>query len=673
MTPPTAPTTAAYEYTPLRTPTSIRVLEVATHSPTHPLHLLIRQIDLDSHPTPPFRCLSYTWGTPFTHRHPSGHLDPARWSAQHPILLSDAGSPAPRLASVTTNLHEFLLQLRSSAPGSPDANLPIWIDALSIHQADLAERAQQVNLMGRIYRSCTESLIWLGEAGQETSTVFRMMDGLSRIAEQDWDPLDETWYRASDEQIARLVGLLERFDVPFSNVHAHLAAFFARTWFHRIWTIQECKLPARLQLWSGAHRAPDFEVLDRLAVLLDVCFTRLRPVEQDREKEVDTAEQSRYRLMLERDIDPVIYYLRRFVFRSPADAMAGIKTRRRRQTHSLSQCMARARHKACADPRDRVYGLLGMLAGPLPVVRADYAVAVEEVYTRVVATGAVGEFFRTREDDAVRKMADLPSWVPDWSSPLEPQMWMDRGGNGMYCAGGGEGGGKMEVRIAQRVLGTEGVEVDVVGGLGGTHKETVEGEGLIRSLEMVRDAYAERGEVPGLVERFWRTSIADLPGSGCWHPRREEHGPAFAAFCLDRLAGCLARDGRLRDDVEALLTDLLRLDPEAHLPSWQQVSDAAKGGARQFDGDAHFNPYASSLDRMFQLRRFFLTERGRMGVASQGAQPGDAIVVVKNVQYPFLMRRLASGRYRYLSLAYVDGIMRGESLGSNAFGGIEIE
>jgi hypothetical protein len=38
----------------------------------------------------------------------------------------------------------------------------LWIDALCINQADFEERSSQVLLMGNIYSSASEVLIWLG-------------------------------------------------------------------------------------------------------------------------------------------------------------------------------------------------------------------------------------------------------------------------------------------------------------------------------------------------------------------------------------------------------------------------------------------------------------------------------------------------------------------------------
>ena len=39
----------------------------------------------------------------------------------------------------------------------------IWIDQLCINQADIVEKSSQVAMMPRIYKSCKEVILWLGE------------------------------------------------------------------------------------------------------------------------------------------------------------------------------------------------------------------------------------------------------------------------------------------------------------------------------------------------------------------------------------------------------------------------------------------------------------------------------------------------------------------------------
>ena len=656
-----------YVYSALRSPTSIRVLNVQEQTSDGVIHLRIRQIDLDDHECPAYRCVSYTWGNPFGTMHPSSLLNPERWGVKHTILLSEPEDERTRSLSVTTNLHHFLLELRKE--NAVDA-LPIWIDAVSINQDDLQERADQVNLMRRIYRSCAKSLIWLGEEAEETAPVFLMMDKLAKIPHDNWSKLDAFWYAQEDNKTSQFYALLDEHQVQFRDASNTFIHFFFRSWFHRIWTIQECKLPARLELWCGNKRASDFDILDRLALVAAIGPHKVHNSGRDEAKIFSN------RITYDSKIRPTLYYLRRFVFRNPQEARKANGDIHRRQNHSYSDCLSYARNKQCTDPRDRVYGLLGLEENP--TVQADYTCSVEELYTRIAELDHE-EFFWRKEDESVRHFTNLPSWVPDLDCPKIPAPWTERGGNGVYEAGTVDKKGKMSRRIKTPILETEGFEVDTVIALGGTHHETLDGKGLIQSLDIIRNSrmHASSMEAPGLVENFWRTTIADLTGNGDQHPKTGEYGPAFSTFCLATLSRYLYRsknDDTLRSTVESILADLHKLDRNAQLPTWQEVSNAAEGSLdADMSTDNEGYLYKNSLTSMFELRRFFVTKTGYMGIASQGTQEGDSIVVVKNVGYPFLMRKCASGRYRYLSLAYVHGIMHGESLASNEFVKVEIE
>jgi Heterokaryon incompatibility protein (HET) len=48
----------------------------------------------------------------------------------------------------------------------------LWIDAISIHQTDLQERNQQVRQMANIYRQARHTLVWLGELHHSDSTII---------------------------------------------------------------------------------------------------------------------------------------------------------------------------------------------------------------------------------------------------------------------------------------------------------------------------------------------------------------------------------------------------------------------------------------------------------------------------------------------------------------------
>ena len=57
----------------------------------------------------------------------------------------------------------------------------LWIDCLCIHQNDLKEKSAQVKLMAQIYRRSTSVLVWLGEASDDSSAAFDVIEGLGKI------------------------------------------------------------------------------------------------------------------------------------------------------------------------------------------------------------------------------------------------------------------------------------------------------------------------------------------------------------------------------------------------------------------------------------------------------------------------------------------------------------
>ncbi|KAF4828663.1 Heterokaryon incompatibility protein 6, OR allele [Colletotrichum tropicale] len=75
------------------------------------------------------------------------------------------------------------------------------------------------------------------------------------------------------------------------------------------------------------------------------------------------------------------------------------------------------------------------------------------------------------------------------------------------------------------------------------------------------------------------------------------------------------------------------------------------------DRDADFR-----LEKYALGRRFFITEKGYMGLAPVGAQTGDIIVVLFGSHVPFILRGREAGDYEVVGETYVSGIMKGEVL-----------
>jgi hypothetical protein len=58
----------------------------------------------------------------------------------------------------------------------------LWVDALSINQANLQEKAKQVPRMRDIFQSATTVLAWTGDASSDSDAAFAAIRRLGRCA-----------------------------------------------------------------------------------------------------------------------------------------------------------------------------------------------------------------------------------------------------------------------------------------------------------------------------------------------------------------------------------------------------------------------------------------------------------------------------------------------------------
>jgi hypothetical protein len=76
--------------------------------------------------------------------------------------------------------------------------------------------------------------------------------------------------------------------------------------------------------------------------------------------------------------------------------------------------------RAATDPRDYIYGLLGLVNGPNSEgIVPDYNLSVSEIYTQsafkmITKRGDLAPLILT--DNQRHESIGLPSWVPDWSA-----------------------------------------------------------------------------------------------------------------------------------------------------------------------------------------------------------------------------------------------------------------
>jgi hypothetical protein len=199
--------------------------------------------------------------------------------------------------TVRENLWNFLKQYQS-----PKRRAYIWIDALCIDQSSDLEKNHQVAMMGQIYSTSLEVVAWLGVDFEKPLMTLSESEALSCFAEFD------------------LIGTCD--------------------YWSRLWIVQEFLLGRSVKAWSGAAR------IDR-EILVGYAYTIFQERANNKEE-------------LNPTDSPILNIFRLGINRS--QAYSHIIARDRRDWAFCSEAVFFLFQQAkCYDPRDRIYGLLGMI------------------------------------------------------------------------------------------------------------------------------------------------------------------------------------------------------------------------------------------------------------------------------------------------------------------------
>jgi hypothetical protein len=187
-----------YQYQPLKSRRSIRAFTVLPSRDSNaPVQGVLSEVSLDSNPS--FEALSYVWGSP---------------ELRHEVTIftqSTDGTKGTSHLQVTPNCLSALQALRFRLRARK-----LWIDAICIDQASIAEKGQQLPLIAEIYGGAKRVLVWLNPGDQEkkrvrqTARLFHLVGRLYqmrllRLYEKD----EQSDFRGP--QNTKLVGLCDRY------------------------------------------------------------------------------------------------------------------------------------------------------------------------------------------------------------------------------------------------------------------------------------------------------------------------------------------------------------------------------------------------------------------------------------------------------------------------------
>ena len=246
-----------------------------------------------------YQAISYCWGDS---------------PATCPILVDGIVFHAPK--SATEVLKNFRLE---------DRPINLWVDAISIDQVDLNERASQVAMMGDIHAHATQTRIWLGKDNDQTLCQLRICRS---IAEQIAEKL------GSDGTLDELDSIIDDLQLPDNDELGYLDSFFNRRWFTRVWVFQEVALSRRCVCYIGKSSIAWQDVML-------TAYWCLRSNIIDNQHLSISSEDNIY-------LPSIIW----------TDRLEGYRFKYGGLT--LFQLMLASRCLKASNPRDKIYGLLGM-------------------------------------------------------------------------------------------------------------------------------------------------------------------------------------------------------------------------------------------------------------------------------------------------------------------------
>ncbi|KAK3984277.1 HET-domain-containing protein [Cladorrhinum sp. PSN332] len=674
----------SYQYSPLRSARSIRLLELHADSGNDlELSCTLREFPLDK--APPYHALSYTWDDPLT-----PFSKGAYYRLPGTRILCN-GKPM----NILPNLHDALQELSA---GDLWPTKHIWVDALSINQADTRERNGQVRMMADIFSRAESVIAWLGVEDQFTHNAMKIIENIPAIPSAAW----ELSHFHTFLDPFRLAEFYEKFGIPLGSIqvsYAHWAGFLAlmsRPWFKRAWIVQEIAL-AKFGVMMLGRRRFRWDQLDRVLSFLrgtrwyrHLSAPTLRRLTQTWGGEPVS---SIYRELLKSDMEMGAYplYLARTRL-SFSFYMSAPNSR----APSLGTLMETHRYTLAKDPRDKVYAFLGLADKRLPpfvkfpeLAEPDYSLSVRNVYLKVsrglmLSSGGLGLLSHVNHGDESQLKFEggeghnLPSWVPDYS--------VNSGRLPLAVCGDvpwDVGGGKLPrwkldpEKMRAGVLAVQGLRLDSVDAVASTRREATAGKRGFWQDGVVKLAAGLNGEYPlpdqtgrrqTPFEVSWRTLVADTFDRK--HPAPEWCGDVVLKHLLVRQGSGyqlgLGDDARLDEGrVKAWAdrhSDLVRIvcpGPNT-LENLKQVLERClrrPPEAEEYAQLWHETRVASGTGR-----RMFRTLGGLLGLGPETVKRGDEVWILCDGQVPFVLRKIGKASYRFVGEAYVHGIMFGSGV-----------
>ncbi|KAF5257114.1 hypothetical protein FOXYS1_12378 [Fusarium oxysporum] len=562
-----------------------------------------------------YEALSYTWGNPDA----SGDrkIDIMCNGTSHTMVISGS-------------LHIALRELRRN-----NTSRVIWADAICINQEDAKERGQQVALMGQIFSGAWQVVVWLGEESDrcmcgktilETSlsSVSKAFSGICSVV-NDWlSQAGQETLEASYSEISKdgqsTMHLANTDDGEDSR--SAMMQLFRRRWFSRIWVLQEAVLARHALVQVGLYQI-SWEWVG-LAAAIVVHKPELSPSGYGRDM-IPTGAMNSY-LMYRLSISQKCFTRLEF---------------------SFAQLLQVSRHFQSKEPKDKIYGLLGIettdSVGKQIVPDYREVTTSEKVFediarlmlesasplTLLSGAGTFGDFDSSG-----------PSWVPSWHKRRPWTILPTKQSPAFQCASAARMELNPDDKAGELVL--KGVIIDHIS----STQEHRDYWGIFDQNDKSRENLLSQ---PRWSKEAWGKCALTLTcgGEGRAYPVDDEavHLADLAALLLSRSAHWIVRDLiALRDVIEPEGDDMTQSE---------YLNTIVEGG--------NSRRYISAVEPVRDPYRLFKTASKDFGVGPVDMKIGDKLCVLFGAEVPFVLRPKGDG-YEVIGECYVYDLMHGEVL-----------
>jgi hypothetical protein len=301
----------------------------------------------------------------------------------------------------------------------------------------------------------------------------------------------------------------------------------------------------------------------------------------------------------------------------------------------------------CADPRDRVYALLGLAPSFDKKIAPDYKRSVFQIYQKIVlkyedsfknvniltavempresSWGSIcrGVISSLSRRIAIPQVLNVPSWAPSPSPTIMPALlrYSDAGGGTLsWIQYPGSGALKVAGVLEETIQTTNPISIHYTDSI--DHLYT---EHITPLYEVVKKSDNQHRRNTS-IDTFCRTLTADGFAELFYPPATNLPNLELSKVVLSAILG---------------LPDAPRCDEETF--------------------DRHRKYLGGAIREYVNNRSFFVTKNGKIGLGPQSTKPGDHICIFLGCHSPMLLRPASRGQFRVVGEAFFNDACFGQA------------